>query len=53
MTLYEQIIALLPELTNTDFGKNGSISLKNDGDGDYISRWEYLKPIPDGLKLGK
>jgi hypothetical protein len=28
--------------------------LKDDGDGiQYIAKWEYSKPIPDGLKLGK
>jgi hypothetical protein len=29
--------------------------LKNDSDdqGDYIAKWEYSKPIPAGLKLGK
>ena len=57
MNLYEQIIDVYPELTikdNKDEFQNGSILLKDDGDGvEYIAKWEYSKPIPDGLKLGK
>jgi hypothetical protein len=55
MTLWHKIIAAYPELTDEDFALNGSIHLQNDADGlgDYIERWEYSKPIPDGLKLGK
>jgi hypothetical protein len=55
MTLYEQIVAVYPELTNADFGKDGLIILRDDSDGQgaYIAVWEYSKPIPDGLKLGK
>jgi hypothetical protein len=55
MTLYEQILAAIPELTSEDFGLRGSIELQNDSDsaGDYIAKWNYTKPIPEGLKLGK
>jgi hypothetical protein len=57
MTLYEQIISVYPELTITEEGNeflNGSILLKDDGDGvAYIANWDYSKPIPEGLKLGK
>lgn len=57
MSLYEKIIAALPELAETPeiFDSKGQISLRNDGDktGDYIERWDYSKPIPAGLKLGK
>jgi hypothetical protein len=55
MTLYEQIVAVYPELTDADFGSFGSIMLKDDSDGAgaYIATWNYSKPIPDGLKLGK
>lgn len=44
-----------PELTDLDFDLNhGSILLKDDGDGvAYIAKWEYSKPVPAGLKLGK
>ena len=56
MSLNEIIKQAYPELTDDDFDKfEGSILLWNDGDGqgDYIAKWEYSKPIPDGLKLGK
>lgn len=55
MTLYDKIIAAYPELVDEDFALNGSIRLRNDSDGlgDFIEKWEYSKPIPDGLKLGK
>jgi len=49
MTLYEKIIELFPELTDEDFGRRGSIILQNDGDGDYIAKWEYSKPLTDEL----
>lgn len=55
MTLWEQIIAVYPELTDDDFGRKKTIVLQNDSDGlgDYIAQWNYAKPIPEGLKLGK
>lgn len=55
MTLYEKIVAEYRELNATDFGSFGSIALQDDSDGAgaYIAKWEYSKPIPDGLKLGK
>jgi hypothetical protein len=53
MTIYEKIIAEYPELENSSEFIFGSIRLQNDGDGDYISKWEYNKPLPDGLSLGK
>lgn len=54
MKLYEQIMEVYPELTNKEFGR-GVILLRNDSDGlgDYIEKWEYTEPIPDGLSLGK
>ena len=53
--MWEQIIAVYPELTDDDFSsRNAVIELRDDGDGvPYIYRWDYSKPIPDGLKLGK
>jgi hypothetical protein len=53
--MYETIIAAYPELTDSDFMPNiGSILLKDDGDGIvYLSQWDYLKPMPKGIKLGK
>lgn len=56
MGLWEQITKVYPELTDEDFSPfDGKILLRNDGDdkGDYIAKWEYDKPIPKGLKLGK
>jgi len=55
MTLYEKIMAAYPELTQADFTRFGTIELRDDSDGlgAYIDKWEYAKPIPKGLKLGK
>ena len=55
MTTYQTILEVYPELTNADFHPfTGSIALADDGDGiQYISKWDYSKPIPAGLKLGK
>jgi hypothetical protein len=40
MTLYEKIIALYPELADFDFA-SGVITLQNDGEGDYIAKWDH------------
>lgn len=55
MTLYEQIMAAYPELTDNDFGSFGTIALQDDSDGQgaFIAKWDYSKPIPSGMKLGK
>jgi len=56
VTLFEQIMAAYPELTMSDFTPHsGKINLQDDSDGygAYIAKWDYDKPIPDGLKLGK
>jgi hypothetical protein len=56
MNLYEQIIEAYPELTQNDFYSiDGVILLQDDSDGlgAYISKWDYFKPIPKGLTLGK
>jgi hypothetical protein len=52
--MYEQIIAVYPELQPEQF-IDGTIVLQDDADGKgaYIAKWNYSKPIPDGLKLGK
>ena len=54
MELWQIIIEAYPELTSDEFSR-GSIELRDDSDGKgaYISKWEYSKPIPKGLKLGK
>jgi len=43
MDLYEKIRAIYPQLTNADFGFDGTINLQNDSDdkGDYIVKWEH------------
>lgn len=53
--MFDKIVKVYTELTSVDFAPNtGTISLKDDGDGIvYIAKWEYSKPIPEGLKLGK
>ena len=54
MGIYELIIAAYPELENSDEFVRGSIHLQDDGDGIiYIRKWEYSKPLPQGLKIGK
>ena len=40
MTLYEKIIAIYPELSDYDWA-DGDIRLQNDGNGDYIAKWEH------------
>ena len=54
-TLFEKIIIEYPKLENSNELVNGSIRLRNDSDGlgDYIEKWEYSQPIPEGLTLGK
>ena len=55
MTLYDKIITLYPELTDTDFAPDtGTIMLQNDsdGNGDYIKEWNHptlAKPTQEHL----
>ena len=54
MDLFTQITKVYPELIEEDFGKKKVIELRDDGDGvQYINKWDYSKPIPDGFKLAK
>ena len=55
MTIYETLVTAYPELEGSDHFVNGVITLQDDSDGQgaYIAKWEYSKPIPTGLKLGK
>ena len=55
MDLFEKITGVYSELTVADFQPNlGTILLQDDGDGiQYLKSWDYSKPIPAGLKLGK
>ena len=56
MKPYDIIIETYPELgeSNEFHPERGSIALQDDGDGiQYIKEWNYFKPIPEGLSLGK
>jgi hypothetical protein len=53
MELWEQIIEAFPEINPTDDFRKLGIHLQDDGDGAYIAKWEYVKPLPKSLKLGK
>jgi len=55
MTIYETIIAAYPELANDKqiFIRGIVIQDDSDGAGAYLAKWDYDKPIPKGLKLGK
>ena len=52
MELWEKIVAEYPEITSF---KQCGIILRDDSDGvgAYIEEWNYSKPIPEGLSLGK
>lgn len=55
MQLWEQIIEAYPEIKPDDNFRQLGIILQDDSDGQgaYIAEWNYAKPIPKGLKLGK
>jgi hypothetical protein len=55
MDLFTKITNIYPELIAADFHPEyGTILLFDDGDGiQYIAKWGYDKPIPEGLTLGK
>lgn len=53
MELWEQIIEAYPQINPTDNFKDLGIYLFDEGDGAYIAKWEYSKPIPESLSLGK
>ena len=55
MNLYEKIITLYPELTDQDFVEAKIVELRDDSDGlgPYVSKWNYDKPLPEGLSIGK
>lgn len=57
MSLYDDLVAVYPELENENdirFWSN-TIVLQDDSDGAgaYIAKWEYSKPLPEGMKVGK
>jgi len=55
MELWEKIIEAYPEINSTDSFSQLGIKLQDDADGvgAYIKEWNYSKPIPEGLSLGK
>jgi len=55
MDMFQKITSVYSDLITADFlPTGGTILLQDDGDGiQYLKSWNYSKPIPDGLKLGK
>ena len=55
MELWEKIIEGYAEIKPSDNFVELGIYLQDDADGQgaYIAKWNYSKPIPDGLTLGK
>jgi hypothetical protein len=53
MKLDEIIKSHYPEITDNDFFRTIILQDDSDGLGAYIAEWNYSKPIPAGLKLGK
>ena len=55
MELWQKIIEAYPEIKANDSFTDYGIYLQDDSDGKgaYIAKWDYEKPIPEGLKLGK
>jgi hypothetical protein len=55
MTIREQILEAYPELEGTKTFADGIILLQDDSDGlgVYIAEWNYEKPLPKGMKIGK
>lgn len=46
MSLYEQIMAIYPNLTEKDFLTSIVLQNDSDGKGDYIKSWTNSKPQP-------
>lgn len=55
MSIYEKVIETYPELKKGLEFRLGKIIIQDDSDGrgDFIAKWDYEKPIPAGLELGK
>jgi len=52
MNLYEKIIAIYPELKDSDFATVITLQNDSDGKGDYIAKWEHptlAKPTDEEL----
>ena len=54
MDLWKTILDAYPELKEI-VSPFGPVVLQDDADGEgaYIAKWDYSKPIPVGLKVGK
>lgn len=54
MNINDIIIKTYPELSDIHlFDKYIILQNDSDGIGDYVAKWEYSKPLPEGLTLGK
>ena len=55
MELWEKVVSAYPEINPSDDFSALGIYLQDDSDGvgAYIREWNYSKPIPEGLSLGK
>ena len=52
MNLYEQIMAIYPQLEQQDFLTTITLQNDLDGKGDYIAKWEHTLPRPTDEQLG-
>lgn len=55
MSLFNDLVNAMPELAESDAFANNVIILQDDSDGQgaYIAKWDYEKPLPKGFKVGK
>ena len=56
MSIFDKIIESYPELAENQLKAFEQIIVlqdDTDGNGVYLAQWNYEKPIPDGLTLGK
>jgi hypothetical protein len=54
MSITDVILEAYPELDTISFF-DGTIVLQDDSDGQgaYVREWNYSKPLPEGLTVGK
>jgi hypothetical protein len=56
MELWQKIVEAYPELADDQYSAfTDKIILRDDSDGAgaYIAEWNYSKPLPEGLTVGK
>lgn len=56
MNIIDELLNKVEGLKRDNFSPlDGRIVIQDDGDeaGAYIAKWEYSKPLPSNLKLGK